>query len=200
MSDTMAPQQHVYSRVARTFHWATVAFILVQFPTGIIMAQRAGQNIFDSLTNTLYDIHKLVGFLLLWLVASRLAYRLIHGAPRDEPTIQPWQSLVSHTVHWSLYVLLIVVPVLGWFGVSLFPALSIAGLFSLPALTTPDQEAAKSVFFAHKTLAIIMGLLILTHIGAALFHHLVRKDNVLRRMLPSSRRAAHQAGTASRSS
>ena len=72
----------------------------------------------------------------------------------------------------------------GWLGVSLFPALDIFGLFSLPALTSPDQAAAGRALFAHKLIGFALVAFIVMHVGAALYHHFIRKDGVLRRMLP----------------
>ncbi len=182
------PATHVYSPTARALHWVTVAAVLVMIPVGLAMSYRGNVlNIWDELTNGLYSAHKLTGFLLLWLMAGRLAYRLLHGVPQDEPTLAWWQKAASHLVHWLLYGLLIVVPLLGWIGVSLFPALTIFDLFDLPALTKPDEEMAKRVLGIHGKLALATGALALMHIGAALHHRLILRDGVMRRMLPWAR-------------
>ena len=76
------------------------------------------------------------------------------------------------------------VPVLGWIGVSLYPALDIFGLFNLPALVAPNQGASSMAFMAHKLGAFALLALVGLHVAAALFHFIVRKDGVLRRMLP----------------
>lgn len=173
-----------YSAVACTFHWLTVAFVLVQVPIGITMVYRGYTlNIWDDATNQLYSTHKLVGFTLLWLVLARISYRLWHGAPPPEPTLEPWQRRGSTIVHDTLYVLLVVVPILGWIGISLYPALDIFGLFSLPALASPDQDMANVVLEIHKSLAWLLIVLVIGHVGMALFHYFVRKDHVLQRML-----------------
>lgn len=175
----------VYSPVARRFHWLTVAFVLAQIPLGLAMTYRGNTlDIWDALTDNLYSAHKLIGFLLLWLMAGRLAYRLLHGAPPDEPSLHWWHKAGSHLVHWLLYGLLLVVPLLGWIGISLFPAVTIFGLFDLPSLAAPNEDMAKRVLDIHGRLAIVMALLIAAHIGAALYHYLIRRDGVLRRMLP----------------
>jgi len=174
-----------YSATARTLHWVTAIAVFVMIPVGLTMSYRGNVlNVWDGLTNGLYSSHKLVGFLLLWLTAGRLAYRLLHGAPPDEPTLAWWEKAASHLVHWLLYGLLLVVPMLGWIGVSLYPALSIFDLFNLPALTSPNEAAAQRVLGIHGTLALLLGALALMHIGAALYHHLIRRDGVLRRMWP----------------
>lgn len=175
----------VYSAAARHMHWVTAAVVLAMIPAGLAMTYRGNTlNIWDGLTNAMYSSHKLLGFLVLWLVAGRLAYRLLKGAPPDEPTLLWWQKAGSHLVHWLLYGLLLVVPLLGWVGISLYPSLTVFGLFNLPALAAPNEDLAKVVLEIHGTLAILMGLLVCAHVGAALYHHLIRKDGVLRRMLP----------------
>jgi cytochrome b561 len=173
-----------YSKAARLFHWITAGFVFVMIPVGIYMVERGKATNFDALTNTLYSNHKMFGFILLWIIVARLAYRLLKGAPADEPTLKPWEKTVSHLVHWALYGLLLSVPLLGWIGVSLYPALGIPFGLNLPALVSPNDKAAGTVFLLHKIGAITLALLALMHIAASLKHHFVSKDNVLRRMMP----------------
>ncbi|WNJ92060.1 cytochrome b [Bosea sp. 685] len=182
---TMAAPPPPYSAAARHFHWATAAAVFVMLPLGFAMTYRGNTlDIWDGLTDALFSTHKLLGFLLIWLVAGRLAYRLLRGAPPDEPSLLWWQRAASHLVHWLLYGMLLIVPLLGWIGVSLYPSLTLFGLFDLPALAKPDQALAERVLGLHGWLAILVALLVGAHIGAALFHYLILKDGVLRRMLP----------------
>jgi cytochrome b561 len=179
------PVQDVYHPAARHMHWLTVILIAGLVPVGLYMTYRGKTlNIWDGLTNSLYSGHKLTGFLLLWLIVARLLFRLTRGAPPDEPTLEPLQKIVSHIVHWALYGLLVAVPMAGWIGISLFPALGIFGLFDLPGLVAPNEDMAKRALLAHKFMAYALVGLIFAHTGAALFHHFIRKDGVLRRMLP----------------
>lgn len=176
---------HIYSAAARHMHWVTAGAVLLMVPAGLAMTYRGNTlNIWDGVTDAMYSAHKLLGFLVLWLVAGRLIYRLLKGAPPDEPTLTWWQKAGSHLLHWVLYGLLLVVPLLGWVGISLYPSLKVFGLFSLPALASPNHDLAGKVLEIHGTLAIVMAVLACAHIGAALYHHLIRKDGVLRRMLP----------------
>ena len=174
-----------YSRTARALHWITVALVAIQVPVGLTMAYRGNTlNVWDKLTGALYNGHKVVGVTILILVLWRLVYRFTRGAPPDEPTLEPWQKLASHANHWGLYLLLVATPVAGYVGISLFPALDIFGLFKLPGIVAPDKAAASTAFAVHEALAIGLVLLIGMHVAAALFHHFVRKDNVLGRMIP----------------
>ncbi|PZO04520.1 MAG: cytochrome B [Hyphomicrobiales bacterium] len=185
---TKVEARPVYSAAARHMHWATAGAVLFMVPLGLAMTYRGNTlNVWDGLTDALYSSHKVLGFLVLWLVAGRLAYRLIRGAPPDEPTLLWWQKAGSHLLHWALYGLLLVVPLLGWIGISLYPSLKVFGLIDLPAIATPNEDLANSVLTVHGKLAIVMALLACAHVGAALYHHIIRRDGVLRRMLPGLR-------------
>ncbi len=174
-----------YSRTARALHWITVALVAGQVPVGVYMAYRGNTlNVWDQVTDALYNGHKVIGITLLVLVLWRLVYRFTRGAPPDEPTLDHWQKLASHANHWGMYLLLVATPVAGYVGISLFPALDIFGLFKLPGIVAPDQAAASRAFAVHCALAIGLVLLIAMHVAAALFHYLVRRDNVLGRMIP----------------
>ena len=175
----------IYSPAARRFHWWTVALVAIQVPLGFYMAYRGNDlNIWDGLTNALYSSHKLLGLIILVLVIARLGYRIAHGSPRPEPTITTWQRELGALSHEWIYLLLIVTPILGWLGASLYPALDIFGMFNLPSIAAENQEMSTTVFLFHVAAAIGLVALIGMHIGAALYHRLVRRDQVLSRMLP----------------
>jgi cytochrome b561 len=179
-------QQATYSTGARHFHWWTVGLLAIQIPVGLYMVYRGNVTNFDALTNTLYSGHKTLGLLILLLVLARLYYRLTRGAPADELTIEWWQKAASHVTHWSLYLLLILVPIVGWIGISLYGAREVFGLFSIPPLAAPDQAAAERMLTLHRYLAFVTIAAIGAHVGGALFHYFIRKDGVLMRMLPQA--------------
>lgn len=172
-----------YNFLARFFHWTTVLFLLVLFPVGMYMTYRGKElNLFDDLTNTLYSGHKLAGFALLSFVLLRLIHRLIVGAPRDEPTLGTFHIVASRVVHWGMYILLIAIPIAGWVGVSAFGALTTLGGIQLPAIVGQDKELASQAFAVHQVLGQMLLVLIAVHVGAALYHRFIRRDNVLSRM------------------
>lgn len=187
MTEGNSEFQH-YSGIARFFHWLTVVIVLALAGSGLLMVYRGKDlNIWDQLTNTLYDAHKLLGLTLLLIIVLRLLYRLTHGAPDDEPSLHPMQRLISHLTHWAIYGLLLGLPILGWIGISMFPALSAFGI-SIPALTAPDKAMSSQVLWWHGLAAYGLIVLVGMHVGAALYHHVIRGDNVLRRMLPGLKR------------
>jgi len=135
--------------------------------------------------DALYNFHKSLGVLILILMAVRLINRLVVGAPMADPGIEPWQKAVSSIVHTALYVLLLAMPIVGYFANSVYGASTpFFGLFTLPKLVGDNQELATKLFTLHRWTGFFVILLALMHIGGALFHFVIRRDSVLHRMLP----------------
>lgn len=175
-----------YSPLQRTLHWLTALIVIIMIPVGFYMAWRGHWSNFDALTNTLYSWHKLIGFLLLWIVLVRGVVRLIKGAPPPEPTLSPLQRIAAEAVHLAIYALLFVVPLLGWYGVSAYGARTAALGVTLPALAAENKKLAEEIFEWHERAAVVLGLLVAAHIGAALMHRFILKDGVLARMWPGA--------------
>jgi cytochrome b561 len=94
------------------------------------------------------------------------------------------QQLAAHVNHWLLYALLIAQPFLGWIGTSAFPApIVVFGLFELPPIWPPDRPFSDRVLLVHSFVALAIATLVVMHIAAAIYHHFVRKDDVLVRMV-----------------
>jgi cytochrome b561 len=178
-----SPSSGVYSPTARALHWLTVLLLAFQIPIGFLMVN------VENFPGFFYSGHKLSGMFILALVIVRLGYRLINGAPPDEPTLNGFEKVMSHLVHWSLYAILIVVAFLGWLGISTYDAREAFGI-TIPAIAAKDQAFAERVFMWHKFGAIALVVLAGMHVGAALMHYLIKKDGVLARMLPSAGRRA----------
>jgi cytochrome b561 len=169
-----------YTSTARILHWTTTALVLVMIPIGIVMANVD----LGSKGDILYDIHRSIGAILIPLVLVRLAYRLTNPPPPLPDSIPAIQQLAANLTHWALYVLLIVQGFVGWIATSAYRApIKVFWLFELPPIWAVDQPFSEKMFGIHKALGITLALLICMHIGAALFHHFVRKDDVLMRMV-----------------
>lgn len=183
--DTTTTEFEHYSGVARFMHWLTVLLVLAMTVSGVVMVYRGKDlNIWDDLTNTLYSGHKALGLVVLAVVILRLLYRFTKGAPGEEPSLAFVHVFASHATHWLIYGLLLALPILGWIGISMFPALGTFGGLQIPALTGPDKAMSADVLWLHATLAYVLIVMIAMHVGAAFYHHVIRGDNVLRRMLP----------------
>jgi cytochrome b561 len=176
-SDVAAP---AYSPTARILHWGMAVLILATIPIGVVISNDWGGRLQDAL----YDLHKSIGVLLFALALVRLAYRLMRTPlplPDDIPRLQ---QAVAHATHWGLYVLLLLQPIVGWAATSAYGApIVVFGWFKLPPIYTKNLEIAELLFSFHRLIGVALTGLIAMHIAGALFHHFVRKDRVLMRML-----------------
>ena len=171
-----------YTGTAKFFHWTVAACVLVTIPLGLVMGSLPE----GVPMNAGYTIHKSLGVLILMLMVLRLGYRLMVGWPAPEPTITPAQRIASHAVHNLLYLLLIVQGLLGWYANSAYGAATpFFGLFNLPNLAAKNVPFAEQLFTFHALIGFAIAGLLFLHISGALYHHLIRRDGVLRRMMPS---------------
>jgi cytochrome b561 len=170
-----------YPASSKWLHWAVAASVLTIIPVGIAM-DRVGEG---PLQNNLYNLHKSLGALILLLMILRLVNRLVVGAPAPDPAIARWQRAASSAVHGLLYVLLFSMSIVGYVAHSAYGAkIPFFGLLELPMIIGQNEPLSEKLFAFHKYTGWLVGVLVLMHIGAALQHHVIHRDNVLRRMLP----------------
>jgi cytochrome b561 len=170
-----------YGIIAQLFHWAIVALVITQF----VLASKA-----DALPRGVAKLavlaqHKSVGITILVLAALRLTWRAFNVVPGIPPSTPPWQHVAARASHFLLYALLLFVPLLGWFMSSArnFPV-SWFGLVTLPDFIQPSERAFEGLHAAHVLMARLLAIVAIIHAAAALKHHFIDRDNVLRRMLP----------------
>lgn len=170
-----------YPGTSKLLHWLIALCVLVTIPVAIVMTRLDP----GPTMNTLYNFHKSLGVLILILMLLRLANRLVVGAPAPDPSLERWERAASSAVHGLLYVLLLAMPIVGWIANSAYGAPTpFFGLFALPALVGKNEALAMQLFTLHRLTGFAVAALALGHIGAALQHHFIKGDGVLRRMLP----------------
>lgn len=176
---------NTYTRVAIALHWMIGLAIILMLGFGFFM-----EDMPDHMKPFIYQTHKSIGLTILALSFFRLFWRLSHQTPSLPEGMKKWEILASKLTHYGFYILMIGIPLSGWALVSSAPApydypVQWFGLFTWPSLPLARAgETAESFSEIHEILAIgTIGLLVL-HIGAALKHHFVNKDDVLVRMLP----------------
>jgi cytochrome b561 len=181
---TYGTRTGAYPASSKWLHWLVAICVLLTLPVSIAMKWAPEGPAQDAL----YHFHKSIGPLILLLMVLRLINRMVVGAPQPDPSIERWQKAASSAVHGLLYVLLIVMPVVGWAANSAYGAANpFFGLFTLPPIVGENQELATRLFVLHRWAGFLLMGLVAMHIGAALFHHFIRRDNVLLRMWPGAR-------------
>jgi cytochrome b561 len=176
----LALSERGYTATARFLHWLTAAIVLTMIPIGVAMANFD----FGPVQDTLYHLHRSFGAVLLPIVIIRLIYRLQNPPPPLPVDIPEVQRLAANTVHWLLYIMLIVQAFVGWIATSAYRApILVFWLFELPPIWPEDRAFSERAFVLHRFLGIAILFVASGHIAAALFHHFIRKDRVLMRMI-----------------
>jgi cytochrome b561 len=185
MSGNESPQE-VWPGAVRLLHWISAVMIIAMLAVGTIMVRVNDTGIrFD-----LYQSHKAFGIVVLSVTALRLLTRLML-APRGPAVPGPrWQSFAASAAHGALYLLIAGVALSGWTMASATPLpvpTSVFGLFELPAIVPRDLETYKLAKTWHGWLTKALLAVVLLHVLAALKHHVINRDDVLRRMIGGGR-------------
>jgi cytochrome b561 len=142
-------------------------------------------------------IHQSAGIFVLGLTLIRLVWRWWARVGEGHDAL-PLAIRIGATIgHTSLYVVLLALTVVGWLTSNAFGRpLIFLGVVPLPALMGRDRSLGDDMQAWHGDFAWLLLILVLVHVGAALWHHFLCGDGVLRSMAPFRRRT--RAGTASR--
>lgn len=176
-----------YSLPAIVLHWLVALFIFSAIGLGVYMI-----NLSLSPTKLkLYSFHKWIGVSIFLLMLVRLAWRITHRPPQLPAQMSAAMCRAAEAMHAALYLLVLAIPISGWLMSSAKGFQTVwFGVIPLPDLIAKDVELGKSLAIVHQTLNIGLGLLLLTHIGAALKHRYIDRDDILARMLPAGSRMA----------
>jgi cytochrome b561 len=170
-----------YTGTAKVLHWLIVVLLVAQFIFAWTMPH-IGRN---TPVTTLISLHFTFGIIILAVALVRLLWRLSHGAPQPEDDMPPWQVTTARIVHWLLYALLLVVPVLGWINASWRNMPVVMFGLELPKLIATRAPGWQWTGDVHGLLAnYAMLILVGLHVLAGLYHYFIRRDRVLQRMLP----------------
>ena len=171
-----------YTGTAKILHWLMALLLFAMLGLGFYMSDLP----LSPQKLQLYSWHKWTGVSAFLLLVIRLAWRLTHqppALPTLTPKIQQW---AAHLGHGSLYVLMLVIPLSGWLMSSAKGFQTVwFGVLPIPDLLEKNKELGAVLAEVHESLNIILILVLLIHIAATIKHHVLDKDDTLRRMLPS---------------
>ena len=167
-----------YSKTQITYHWLTVALLVIMALSGFAYS-------YDWIGNGIIRLHQVAGQLLILVLCARLASRLFGHRPVDDIARAFWERQAARVVHASLYVCLIAYVVTGYVAAS--------GLRD-PLLIAPlNQALARSdggeLFLeAHFALKWVLLVLVSVHIAATLKHRFWDKDDTFSQMTFTSKK------------
>jgi len=175
----------LFALPARILHWLMAAAILAMLFIGVGMVASVSER-----HAWLLRIHKPLGIAILLLAVLRLAVRLRNPPPPLPADLPAIQKLAAHASHWLLYALMIAMPLVGWAMLSAggYPVM-LGDSLRLPPIFPAGPVAFAVLRHLHTWLAMLLFLTFLAHLGAALYHGLIRRDGVLASMVGGSRKS-----------
>lgn len=174
-----------YATTTKTFHWLTALMIITIIPLGgfanDLPITTDAEVAFKTL---LFSIHKTLGVAVFGVALARIAYAVTRTKPAGLHPDRKLETMLAESVHWLLYLSLVLVPLTGWIHHS---AAAIAAPIWIPfaqALPFIPKDPTVSDFFGalHGLWAKILIGAILLHFAGAMKHHFIDKDSTLRRM------------------
>lgn len=168
-----------YGLVSRLLHWTLAILIIANLVTGLLLDDMP-----KDLRFQVISWHKSCGVVILALMLARFIWRSLEGFPKFPDIIPAWQKNLARIGHIAFYPLLIAQPITGWLlsSASGYPV-NFFGLFLLPLIWNKDKTWAKTFDLAHDVLGYAILALLVIHILAALYHHFIQGDKIIRRML-----------------
>lgn len=176
-----------YGSVAKWFHWITVGLIAIALPMGFVIKFITGEAE-GAYKMAFYAIHESAGLTVLVCTIARLLWKAMHKAPPHPADLPPIMRVAAAATHHLLYALLIVQPLMGFFATNAwgFPMqgrTAYLGFIHLPKFMDTSEGLGTALSWGHTIGGYLFVLALGAHIGAAVFHHAIRKDGTLMRML-----------------
>ena len=174
-----------YSPLSKLLHWLIAVVVIGMLSVGFFMDDMP-----EQFKSTIYMLHKSMGLTILVLMILRFFWIKASGKPHLPGSIRPWEKILSCIVQYSFYVLLIIMPLSGWImSVADDRVPSYFSLFKVPFPgISVNKSLAEFMVDSHKMIAWILIGFIMLHVAGALKHHFIDKDNVLKRMLPGTKK------------
>lgn len=181
MSYSWRNTPYSYGLVAQALHWLVVAGVLLQFA----WAWRIDEAESIRREFALVNQHKSIGMTVLLLASVRLLWRAFDRPPLLPAAMPGLERYAATTAHWLLYALIFAIPLSGWaytsaagYGAEFF------GLVEIPDLVADSERLEELFEEVHEALVWTLAGLAGLHAAAALRHHFLLRDDVLKRMVP----------------
>jgi len=173
--------KHSWGLVSIALHWLVALSVFGLFGLGLWMT---GLDYYHAWYVRAPLIHESIGVILAGILLFRLAWRGYNTNPESLPTHAEWEKKVAHRVHVLLYLLLFAITISGYLiSTADGDAVEVFGWFELPALPLGIEQQADIAGTIHWYLALTLLFIVGLHAAGALKHHIIDKDETLKRML-----------------
>ena len=169
-----------YGPVAKSFHWTIFLLLAAQYTVGSIMPHIGRKTLDEGWVAW----HLSIGAAILVVIVLRLLWRLRNPVPIST-SIALWEQRLALVTHWTLYLLVFVMTILGWAAANARGwDVKFLGVLPLPEIAAKGAHWGRQAGGIHDILVYVLLGFISLHVAGALFHYFVRRDQVLQRMLP----------------
>ena len=170
-----------YTTTAKGLHWLMTILLFGLLALGFYMHDLP----LSPQKLQLYSWHKWAGVSAFLLALVRLGWRVTHIPPALPASMPKLMQFAAHAGHFLLYALMLAIPLTGWLMSSAKGFQTVwFGILPLPDLLDKNKELGDLLALVHKGLNLFFVAVIVGHVGAALKHHIIDKDDILTRMLP----------------
>jgi cytochrome b561 len=175
----VSTQTRQFAFFSRLLHWTMAAMILTMLCIGVTMVASLGNYY------VLVSIHRPLGIAILVLVVVRFVNRLLNPPPPFPGTMSRAERLVATASELTMYGLMFILPLVGWgmLSAARYPIV-LYGSLHLPFILPHNAMLYAVLRQAHTILAYLFFLMFVAHFGAILFHTLIVRDGMLKRMAP----------------
>lgn len=174
------PERRAYSMIDRFNHWIVAIAVLCLIVVGWTVSLDL---LDDDTARDLRNTHKAIGILVFMFALWRVGWRLVSGFPKPEANIQPWEAAASRIAHYVLLFSIIAMPISGvlngYFGGR---TAKVFGLFEIAPAAEKVPHLKELFSNTHMVIGIVLTVVVILHIAAALKHHFVDRNAVLKRM------------------
>ena len=172
-----------YTKTAKSLHWLMAVLFFGMLGLGFYMQGLPLSP--DKLK--LYSWHKWIGVTVFLLALFRIAWRVTHQPPALPSSMPRLMQIAAHAGHHMLYMLMFLIPLSGWLMSSAKGFQTVwFGILPIPDLIEKNKLLGDLLQTVHVSLNYLFIAVLIGHIGAALKHHFIDKDDILTRMLPGS--------------
>jgi len=172
-----------YGPTAKIFHWLIFLLLAAQYAVGSIMPHIGRKTLDEGWVHW----HLLVGAVILLVIVLRFVGRLFHPVAMADG-LTGWELVLSRITHLSLYLLVFAMVVLGWAAANARGwTVELFGVVPLPALAPKGSHWGHEAGDIHNILVYVLLGFIILHVLGALYHHFIKRDEVLSRMLMADR-------------
>jgi cytochrome b561 len=170
-----------YGPVAQLLHWLTVVLVATAY---LVSPGGREDRVYSAAFDFSRQLHETIGIVLFALVLLRILWRLWEPTPQMPP-MAPWMKYSAGAAHLGLYGLLLAIPLTAIAGAWLEGhPLTLFGIGAIAPILAPAHDLGQTIAYVHTILGNVIIWLAGVHAAAALFHHYVLHDNVLKSMLP----------------